>query len=252
MSDESANTKIKTICPNCCRFLKGATREMVGDIGICPKCGTEFTIQEFPSERRSIRWPSIGRFFRMRVILKRLKDDNPAVRKAAAVALKKHNLAKMGEPTAWALLKLFSSADENIQRHIVDAWLERGLPGRDLLLIAMKNRNPAMRQCAALLLGMRRDIGAVRSLCDALRDKSLRVREVAALALGMIGDKSAIGDLRLVWRAIDVQHLAVRRAARWALHKIDPGQAPSGEVDPVWLPWFHEIWVPETYRQLED
>jgi len=162
------------------------------------------------------------------------------------------DLVEMGELAVWPLLETFSSADENIQRHIVDAWLKKGLPEKDILLKAMKNRDPAIRQCAVLLLGMKRDPAAVRPLLDALRDKSLVVREVAALALGIIGDRAAIGDLRLVWRAIDVQHLAVRRAARWALHKIDPGQTPSGEVDPVWLPWFHEIWVPETYRHARD
>lgn len=32
-------------CPNCNRKLKGATEDMVGDIGVCPKCKTEFEIK---------------------------------------------------------------------------------------------------------------------------------------------------------------------------------------------------------------
>lgn len=38
--------KIKIICPNCGVFLKGTTREMIGDIGVCTKCKAEFTIEE--------------------------------------------------------------------------------------------------------------------------------------------------------------------------------------------------------------
>jgi len=33
-------------CPQCGRLLKGATREMIGDTGVCPKCKAEFTLRE--------------------------------------------------------------------------------------------------------------------------------------------------------------------------------------------------------------
>lgn len=42
---ERENKKIKVICPFCGRSLKGATEEMIGDIGICPKCRGEFKIE---------------------------------------------------------------------------------------------------------------------------------------------------------------------------------------------------------------
>ena len=38
--------KLGLRCPNCNKKLKGATSEMVGDIGVCPRCGTEFEIKE--------------------------------------------------------------------------------------------------------------------------------------------------------------------------------------------------------------
>ena len=32
-------------CPECGRSLKGATKDMIGDTGVCPKCKAEFTIE---------------------------------------------------------------------------------------------------------------------------------------------------------------------------------------------------------------
>ena len=33
-------------CPQCGRSLKGATQDMIGDIGVCQKCKSEFTIEQ--------------------------------------------------------------------------------------------------------------------------------------------------------------------------------------------------------------
>lgn len=38
--------KIKVNCPQCGRQLYGATQDMIGDIGVCPKCKSEFTIEQ--------------------------------------------------------------------------------------------------------------------------------------------------------------------------------------------------------------
>ena len=38
-------TNIKVRCPECKKSLKGATDEMIGDIGVCPKCKAEFVIE---------------------------------------------------------------------------------------------------------------------------------------------------------------------------------------------------------------
>ena len=40
------SNKIKINCPECGCSLKGATQEMIGDIGVCPKCKSEFTIEQ--------------------------------------------------------------------------------------------------------------------------------------------------------------------------------------------------------------
>jgi len=44
MSPKRNLGNIKVLCPSCGRSLRGATKEMVGDVGICPKCKTEFEI----------------------------------------------------------------------------------------------------------------------------------------------------------------------------------------------------------------
>ena len=38
--------KIKINCPQCGRSLKGATQDMIRDIGVCPNCKSEFTIEQ--------------------------------------------------------------------------------------------------------------------------------------------------------------------------------------------------------------
>lgn len=35
---------IRIFCPGCSRRLRGATSDMIGDLGVCPKCRTEFVI----------------------------------------------------------------------------------------------------------------------------------------------------------------------------------------------------------------
>lgn len=37
--------RIHVTCPKCCRRLRGATLEMVGDVGVCPDCKHEFEIK---------------------------------------------------------------------------------------------------------------------------------------------------------------------------------------------------------------
>ena len=37
---------LKVNCPKCGRRLRGATTKMLGDVGVCPKCKTEFPITE--------------------------------------------------------------------------------------------------------------------------------------------------------------------------------------------------------------
>jgi hypothetical protein len=54
-------TKIKVRCPECKKSLKGATDEMIGDIGVCPKCKVEFVIEVKTNEVADIDlWPAKG------------------------------------------------------------------------------------------------------------------------------------------------------------------------------------------------
>ena len=39
------NLRLVIHCPQCGRSLKGATKDMIGDIGVCTKCKAEFTIE---------------------------------------------------------------------------------------------------------------------------------------------------------------------------------------------------------------
>ena len=45
---ENGDKKSKFVinCPQCGRSLKGATQEMIGDTGVCPKCKAEFIIEQ--------------------------------------------------------------------------------------------------------------------------------------------------------------------------------------------------------------
>jgi len=45
-SYEAKGGKLKLVCPQCGRPLYGATQEMTGDTGICPKCKAEFVIEQ--------------------------------------------------------------------------------------------------------------------------------------------------------------------------------------------------------------
>jgi hypothetical protein len=53
MNAQGKPETLKIKCPGCNRTLKGVTTKMVGDIGVCNKCKTEFTIQ-FPKADRSL------------------------------------------------------------------------------------------------------------------------------------------------------------------------------------------------------
>jgi len=46
MGNKRKSVKIKVNCPQCGRSLKGATREMIGETGVCSKCKAEFVIEK--------------------------------------------------------------------------------------------------------------------------------------------------------------------------------------------------------------
>ncbi len=49
---EAKSRKLRINCPQCGRSLTGATQDMIGDTGVCPKCKAEFTIQKEEKQDR--------------------------------------------------------------------------------------------------------------------------------------------------------------------------------------------------------
>jgi len=47
---KTPTSSLKSNCPQCGRSLRGATQEMVGDTGVCPKCKAEFVIGQVDTE----------------------------------------------------------------------------------------------------------------------------------------------------------------------------------------------------------
>lgn len=45
--------ELRINCTHCGHSLKGATKEMIGDIGVCPKCKVEFTIGQEDTEPKN-------------------------------------------------------------------------------------------------------------------------------------------------------------------------------------------------------
>ncbi len=156
-------------------------------------------------------------------------------------------LLGIGAQSIPLLLTVFAKSDREMQQAIVKAWGAKGMPHTDVLVEAIQS--DALRESAAILLGIARDPATVEPLTGLLYNKSSSVRETAAYALGLIGDTSAIEALQVCWRDTDVQHFSLRRAARWAVHRIDPSKSPGPEPGPVWLPWFHEVWVPKSWSK---
>ena len=62
----------------------------------------------------------------------------------------------------------------------------------DPLLAALKDRDPQVREKAAIGLAFRRDPRIIEPLLTAMDDSDSQVREKAAIALGASGDARAI------------------------------------------------------------
>ncbi len=48
--------RVKATCPRCHRRLRGATTDMIGDVGVCPKCKYEFEIRDDQPRNKGHRW----------------------------------------------------------------------------------------------------------------------------------------------------------------------------------------------------
>jgi len=114
------------------------------------------------------------------------------------------SLGSIGLPALQAALEAMESDAKRI-----GAALALGIIGdasaTDVLVTALKDRNPEVRRNAAMSLGMLKNRAAVQPLIEALDDEDSQTQSYAAQALGEIGDPAAIQPLinscRRLWVA---------------------------------------------------
>ena len=137
------------------------------------------------------------------------KDSSKLVRVSATIAL-----TRIGEATVDPLIEGLKDENFQVRLHSVQAlggitsdyptgrsWLQdsRPVPG---LIALLKDKDRAVREDAAIALGMIGDPSAVPALIEALQDGQVKVR--AIMALGMIGDRSAVEPLIRILEGIGI------------------------------------------------
>ena len=137
------------------------------------------------------------------------KDSSKLVRVSATIAL-----TQIGEATVEPLLEGLKDENFQVRLHSVQAlggitsdyptgrsWLQdsRPVPG---LIALLKDKDRAVREDAAIALGMIGDPTAVPALIEALQDGQVKVR--AIMALGMISDARAVEPLIRILQGIGI------------------------------------------------
>lgn len=137
------------------------------------------------------------------------KDSSKLVRVSATIAL-----TQIGETTVDPLIEGLKDENFQIRLHSVQAlggitsdyptgrsWLRDSKPVPHLIAL-LKDKDRAVREDAAIALGMIGDNSAVPALVDAMQDGSIRVR--AIMALGMIADPRSVEALIQVLEGIGI------------------------------------------------
>jgi HEAT repeat protein len=137
------------------------------------------------------------------------KDTSKLVRVSATIAL-----TQIGHATVEPLIESLKDENFQVRLHSVQAlggitsdyptgrsWLQdsRPVPG---LIALLKDKDRAVREDAAIALGMIGDPSAVPALIEALQDGQVKVR--AIMALGMIGDTRAVEPLIRILEGIGI------------------------------------------------
>ena len=137
------------------------------------------------------------------------KDSSKLVRVAATIAL-----MQIGDATVDPLMEGLKDENFQVRLHSVQAlggitsdyptgrsWLKdsRPVPG---LIALLKDKDRAVREDAAIALGMIGDPIAVPALIEAMQDGTVRVR--AIMALGMIADPRSVEPLIRVLEGVGI------------------------------------------------
>ena len=137
------------------------------------------------------------------------KDSSKLVRVSATIAL-----TQIGDATVDPLIAGLKDENFQVRLHSVQAlggitsdyptgrsWLRdsRPVPG---LIACLKDKDRAVREDAAIALGMIGDPSAVPALIEALKDGQVKVR--AIMALGMIADIRAVEPLIEILQGIGI------------------------------------------------
>ncbi|TLY32549.1 MAG: HEAT repeat domain-containing protein [Nitrospirae bacterium] len=137
------------------------------------------------------------------------KDTSKLVRVAATIAL-----TQIGDPTVETLIEGLKDENFQVRLHSVQAlggitsdyptgrsWLRDSRPVPHLIAL-LKDKDRAVREDAAIALGMIGDPSAVPALVEAMQDGAVRVR--AIMALGMIADPRSVEPLIRVLEGVGI------------------------------------------------
>ncbi len=147
------------------------------------------------------------------VLLEKLKDNSPQVRRSAADALGRLRDARAVQP----LIAALQDEDWGVRSSAAKALGEIGDKRAVLPLIdTISDKNNAVRFSVAYALGELGDIQAIDSLRKTLVDQDETVRYFAIEALGKLGDQSIIDDLTYILQD-ENESSHIRRVAAIAL-----------------------------------
>jgi HEAT repeat protein len=150
----------------------------------------------------------------------RLRDDDPAVRAAAAAALR--DLGERARDTAPDLARALAEdrQPDDVVNGVAAALARIGDKGTAALVTALKDKHPPVRRAAAVALGDVRSAppSAVSALAEALADDDAAVRAAAADSLGRSGPRAKSALSALEQHAArdpneDVRRVAAKAAA---------------------------------------
>lgn len=170
------------------------------------------TLRDRDGSVRTIAAEALGRLGDPKAIkslMALFKDSSKLVRVAATIAL-----MQIGEATVEPLMEGLKDENFQVRLHSVEAlggitsdyptgrsWLKdsRPVPG---LIALLKDKDRAVREDAAIALGMIGDPIAVPALVEAMQDGTVRVR--AIMALGMIADPRSVEPLIRVLEGVGI------------------------------------------------